>query len=160
MPATITWVTALAPPTRHHGIPGKGDLRVGSGPLAQEGVARTGRGDGHRHLAGEVRQKKGLLDGRVAAADDDDLPVSKEGPVAGGAVRNAPPRELGLAGHSDLRQLAPVATMTERASKSPASVLTRQPAIPAMSVFSRPVTEAPPRKPEFLCLLLERLHEP
>ena len=49
-----------------------------------------------RHLAGELREEEGLLQGRVAAADHADLLTAEEEPVAGGARRQAVAEQAGL----------------------------------------------------------------
>jgi hypothetical protein len=55
---------------------------------------------------GELGEERGLLDGRVAAADHGDLLVAEEEPVAGGAGGQAVAEQLGLlleAEHERLR---------------------------------------------------------
>ena len=56
-------------------------------------------------IDGELGQEHALFDGRVAAADDRDRLVAVQGAVAGGAVRDAAPEELGLAGDAELARL-------------------------------------------------------
>ena len=48
----------------------------------------------HRHFAGEIGEEQRFFDGRVAAADDQNLLVAIEKAIAGGAGRNAEALEL------------------------------------------------------------------
>ena len=68
-------------------VPGEGDLRILLGALSHDGgcsqlVAAVDHGDG----AGEAGQEGRLLHRRVPTADDHDVLVFEEEPVAGGAV--------------------------------------------------------------------------
>src|SRR5690606_4539440 len=79
------------------GVPGVFDLRVGEDPVLHDLrgpqlVAAVDQG----HLVGESGQEGGLLDGRVAAADDGDLLAAVEVAVAGGAGADAGPLERAL----------------------------------------------------------------
>ena len=61
----------------------------------------------HGHLGREAGEKVRLLAGGVAAAGHDDVVASVEGPVAHGAVGDAAPGVLELAGDSQLERRAP-----------------------------------------------------
>ena len=89
--STSMWSSLVSPTisvtTR---VPPDLDLGVREGPLLHdlagpELVAAHDQGD----LRGELGEERGLLDGRVAAADDRDLVVPEEEPVARGAGRHA-----------------------------------------------------------------------
>ena len=75
-------------------VPGEGDLRVLLGALGHDSRgAQLVAAVHHRDGAGETGQEGGLLHGRVPTADDDDVLVLEEEPVAGGAVGHAVPGE-------------------------------------------------------------------
>ena len=85
MPAVL-----LAEHRVDHRVPGVVDLGVLLEPVLHDlrgpqGIAAMDQGD----LGGEPGQEGGLLDGRVAAADDGDLLAPVEGAVAGGAGAHA-----------------------------------------------------------------------
>ncbi len=80
------------------GVPGEGDLFVGEGPLLEDRRRPQAVPPvDDRHLLRKAGEVERLLDGRVAAADDRDLPVSVEGAVAGGAEGDPLPDEPLLA---------------------------------------------------------------
>ena len=75
-------------------IPQNGDLGILEQAILQDlfGAERIAAMD-QRHLRGVVREVERLLDGRVAAADNDHFLATEEKPVAGGAGRDATPAE-------------------------------------------------------------------
>ena len=82
----------------HRAVPHHLDLRVGEQPLLQDLlraqlVAAVHQGD----LGGEVGEKQGLFDRRIAAADHGHRLAAVEEAVAGGAGGDAKTLELGLA---------------------------------------------------------------
>src|SRR5690625_4781305 len=76
-------------------IPDHLDLGVDEQALLQDGLGpKRGAPMYQRYLRGEIGKIKRLLDGRIAAADDHDLPTAIEEAVAGGASRDAGPLEF------------------------------------------------------------------
>jgi hypothetical protein len=71
-------------------VPEELDLGVGERPVLHDlaGAQLVAAVD-DRDLVGELGEERGLLDRRVAAADDGDLLSAEEEPVAGGAGRHA-----------------------------------------------------------------------
>src|SRR6185437_8206913 len=77
-----------------------GELRVGPHSRLEDRRGGQVMAGQHPYPAGEFGQVQALLQGRVAAADHDDLLGSLvEGPVAGRAEVNAD--EIFLAGHAE-----------------------------------------------------------
>jgi len=78
-------------------VPDELDLLFGEGPVLQHARrAQTIAPVNHEDFGGKMRQKQRFLDGGIAAAHHDHRAVAVKRPVAGGAVRNALPRELRL----------------------------------------------------------------
>ena len=90
-------------------VPEELDLRVGERPVLHDLgrpqlVAAVDDGD----LVGELGEERGLLDGRVAAADDRDLVAAEEEAVAGRARRQAVAEQRCSASRPSISDWAPV----------------------------------------------------
>src|SRR3990170_92581 len=85
----------------HHRVQQKADLLVGKRPPL-EGLPSPQLlpAVNYLHLGGETGEEKPLLDGTVAASYHQDLFVAEEETIASGAVGDAAPDELLLAGHA------------------------------------------------------------
>ena len=90
------------------GVPGEFDLLVCQGAFLEDrrGPEAVPPVD-DRHLLREAGEVEGLLDRRIAPADDRDLPVSVEGAVAGGAEGDPLPDEPLLTGHAEAPPVRP-----------------------------------------------------
>jgi hypothetical protein len=85
------------------GVPDELDLRVVEGPLLHDLAGPQGVAAVHEvDLAREAGEEGGLLQRAVAAADDRDVLVAEEEPVAGGAPGDAAAGQLLLTGDAEL----------------------------------------------------------
>ena len=84
-------------------VPREADLGVGVGALGHDlGGAQLVAAVHDRDRAGELGQEGGLLDGGVTAADDGDVLVAEEEPVAGRAPGHPVPGQSLLVGQPEL----------------------------------------------------------